>query len=167
MAAAELVRAVIPSRWNDLERYEEGKTALTHYTDMNTQPWLSAENIAAHAWCRELIAAVKGGFIDARLVEDHVERGWVRPSLLYQLEHEIVDPLLLPAQVLRRDRVQFVPPHRSDPRVRAIAGVGQRPSVWQAGARRGHAIVRHLFEQSGAHEWMRRFRRRVARLRHS
>ncbi len=167
MAAAERISAAIPSRWNDLERYEEGATALTHFTDMNMQPWLSTENLAAHIWCRELIDAVDAGFIDAGMVEDHVRRGWIRPSLLYQLEHEIVDPLLLPADVRKRDRLHFVPPHRSDPRLRSAIGVGEYPNRWQVLARRGHALARHAFEKAGGRELIRRGRRRLARLRRS
>src|SRR5881394_780918 len=41
MAVAKRIRAGIDPRWNSLEQYREGETALLHYTDMPTQPWVS------------------------------------------------------------------------------------------------------------------------------
>lgn len=37
-------RGGLPFEWNSLECYEPGKTNLIHYTDMPTQPWVSANN---------------------------------------------------------------------------------------------------------------------------
>jgi hypothetical protein len=156
MAAAERIAATLPSRWNDLERYQEGHTALIHFTDMNTQPWLSTENLHGHLWCRDLLEALDAKFIELDLVRDHVRQGWIRPSLLYQIEHRILDPLLLPAAVRDGDE-RFVPPHR---RARVARGGGPRNA-----ARRLYALTRHLFTASGGKRLMTRVRRRLSRIR--
>ena len=111
MAPAAIKRADLPAGWNDLERYNPERTALLHYTDMPSQPWLSTDNPLAALWCNELIKAVSAGEIARAQVCDSIERGWVRPSLLTQIDSGIADPQQLPAEVLRRDRTAFVPPH--------------------------------------------------------
>jgi hypothetical protein len=110
LAVARCIRATIPPRWNSLDRFSKGETALLHYTDMMRQPWVWADHPLGRLWVRDLLEAVDAGFVDGRLVEEHVSRGWVRPSLLYQLEQRCVDGRLLPARVLARDR-DFVPPY--------------------------------------------------------
>src|SRR5256885_8106863 len=40
MKAAKHIRASINPAWNSLERFQKGKTALLHYTNMACQPWL-------------------------------------------------------------------------------------------------------------------------------
>ena len=79
MAAAHNVSASIPARWNDLERNDPELTALTHYTEMNTQPWLSTQNRLGKIWCEALFEAIECRFINAELIADHVEKGWVLP----------------------------------------------------------------------------------------
>jgi hypothetical protein len=111
MAPANSVAAVLPTGWNDLERYKPESTALIHYTDMNTQPWLVTHNPLAYLWCRDFLKAVKAGFISLSEVKDEIKKGHVRPSLLYQIEHDLVDPQQLPDPVVQADRLNFVPPH--------------------------------------------------------
>jgi hypothetical protein len=91
MAVARRISAAIDPAWNSLERYEEGQTGLLHYTDMPTQPWVSRENPLGHLWMRDLIAAVDGGFVTRQHVEEQVRQGFVRPSLLYQLDRRLED----------------------------------------------------------------------------
>jgi hypothetical protein len=111
MAPARKIAQVLPTCWNDLERYVEGETALVHYTDMKIQPWLTLDNPLAKLWCRELIAAVKTGDVPVELIREDVEKEWVRPSLLFQIEHGIIDPQKLPQPVIQHDQRTFVPPH--------------------------------------------------------
>ena len=111
MAPAATVAAVLPSVWNDLERHQPGETALTHYTDMDTQPWLTVHNPLAQIWCRDLLAAVSVGYLSRAAVAAEVKKGFVRPSLLYQIDHQIEDPQNLPRAVVQADRRSFVPPH--------------------------------------------------------
>jgi hypothetical protein len=111
MAVAKNIRADISPEWNSLEYYEEGKTSLLHYTDMTIQPWVSRENPLGYLWVRDLIEAVETGFIPLDYVKDHATRGWVRPSLLYQVEHRIEDSGLLPPEAVALDD-PFVPPYK-------------------------------------------------------
>jgi hypothetical protein len=111
MAPAGTINAVLPAGWNDLERYEAGQTALVHYTDMDTQPWLTTNNGLAHLWCRDLLESLESGFISRADVEDEVKQGHVRPSLLYQIDQGLIDPQTLPQEIVQADRLNFVPPH--------------------------------------------------------
>jgi hypothetical protein len=105
-------RADIEPDWNSLEAYKEGQTALLHFTDMSTQPWVSHLNPLGYLWVRSLRQAVRDGAIPRALVEDEVRLGHVRPSLLYQLDHEIDDAILLPKVALAAD-AGFTPPYRT------------------------------------------------------
>jgi hypothetical protein len=105
-------RADIEPDWNSLEAYKEGQTALLHFTDMNTQPWVSHLNPLGYLWVRTLRQAVRDGAIPRAFVEDEVQRGHVRQSLLYQLDHGIDDAILLPKGALAAD-TGFTPPYRT------------------------------------------------------
>jgi hypothetical protein len=111
MAVAKNVRAAIDPSWNSLERFVEGETALLHYTDMPTQPWVSVKNSNGFLWVRALIRAVEAGFITRAEVEQHIRQGFVRPSLLYQIDNRIERAEQLPAQALALDDA-FVPPYK-------------------------------------------------------
>ena len=111
MALAREVHATIPASWNSLEHYEAGQTGLLHYTDMHSQPWVHPHNRWGHLWVRELILAIESGFIDPALVQDHVDRGWVRPSLLDQVRTQRERPRWLPALERWHDR-HFVAPYK-------------------------------------------------------
>lgn len=104
-------RASIDPSWNSLEEYEEGRTALLHYTDMTLQPWVSRDNPRGHLWVRDLIEAVDGGFIGRELVEAHVREGYLRPSLLYQLDNRVESTSKLPSSAVALDS-RFVPPYK-------------------------------------------------------
>lgn len=111
MAIARRVSAAIDPAWNSLERYVEGETALLHYTDMPTQPWVSRENRLGHLWVRDLFAAVDEGFVTRQYVNEQIGQGLVRPSLRYQLDHRLEDAQQLPKQERHLDD-DFVPPYR-------------------------------------------------------
>jgi Glycosyl transferase family 8 len=131
MAAGGRVARVIDPAWNSLERYVEGETALLHYTDMNTQPWVHAGHRFGYLWTRDLLRAIKGGQISRDLVAEHVERGWVRPSLLVQVDENINDSLLLSRAARRLDR-GFVAPFR---KIDAARWAGSTLAVLPAVAR--------------------------------
>lgn len=142
MAAAPHIRSDLPETWNELERYSENRTSLLHYTDMDTQPWLSTENVLGHVWCKDLFEAIHDNVISRSMVEEHVEKGWVRPSLVYQLDHAIVDPLLVPGHVKRRDMISYVPPH--------VRGEYGRPLPWGGRTiRRVYASSRFFWNNTG------------------
>jgi hypothetical protein len=129
MAVARRVRAAIDPAWNSLERYEEGKTALLHYTDMPTQPWVSTDNPNGTLWVRDLRRAVATGFIPREFVEEHVRKGFVRPSLLHQLEQRLDDARQLSAKARALD-ANFIPPYK------AMDGGGSRGRRLLKGVRR-------------------------------
>lgn len=81
----EAVRDDLPAYWNSLEQYEPGVTGLIHYTDMATQPWVSQNNPNGWLWSQYLRDAIDDGFIAIEEVDESVDRGFVRPSLLWQL----------------------------------------------------------------------------------
>jgi len=91
MKVAKDVRADIAPEWNSLEHYEDGKTALLHYTDMHIQPWVSCDNKWGYLWMRDLFEAIDDGFITVDYVREQIRRGHVRPSLLHQVERRIED----------------------------------------------------------------------------
>lgn len=90
MKVAKNLGVQIPYYWNCLEWYDSKESGLVHYTDMPTQPWVWAENKIGDIWIKDLIDAINEGFISIDYVEDHVKKGWVRPSLLYQIENNIL-----------------------------------------------------------------------------
>lgn len=86
MRVARRVGRDIPPEWNSLEHYETGLTALVHYTDMNTQPWVSRENPLEPVWVNCLMRAVKARFISMEELRREARAGHIRPSLIVQLE---------------------------------------------------------------------------------
>lgn len=135
MAVAQKVSAAIDPAWNSLERFEEGVTALLHYTDMSTQPWVSREHPLNRIWTRDLFEAIDSGFISADYVREHVRRGYVRPSLLYQIEHRVEDSRHLPARASLPD-VRFVAPFEA---------IGKSSPRWlMKGKRLLYLALRHL-----------------------
>lgn len=111
MRVATQIRANIPPIWNSLEHYQENKTGLLHYTDMHRQPWVATDNPLGYLWVRDLIDAVDNGFLSMDFVREHVDQGHVRPSLVYQIENRLEDPLLLPKEAHALD-AGFVAPFR-------------------------------------------------------
>lgn len=139
MPVAKNIRADIDPEWNSLERFSEGVTALLHYTDMNTQPWVSRENSLAYLWMRCLFEAVDTGFISLDFIKQQVMNSHVRPSLSYQVEHRIEESLLLPKEARRLDK-DFIAPYRSIP--------GHESSPWLHPAEFLRAVVRHYYRRS-------------------
>ncbi|MBM3800842.1 MAG: glycosyltransferase [Acidimicrobiia bacterium] len=135
MAVAPKIRPSLDSAWNSLERYDPGETCLVHYTDMNTQPWLSANNPLGYLWMRDLFEALDGGFLPASEIAEHVRRGFVRPSLLFQVEHRVEDSYLLPTKARRLDQ-GFVPPFSAAPLQQSSPWL--RPSAVLRAAARGY-----------------------------
>lgn len=111
MRVAKNIRASIDPRWNSLEHFEPDRTALLHYTDMATQPWVSRDNPLGHLWTRDLIDAVNGGYIEIDFVRKHVELGYVRPSLFYQVVHQIESCSSLSPKAVALDD-SFVAPYQ-------------------------------------------------------
>jgi len=117
MRVAKNIGVKIHHSWNCLEWHKEGESALVHYTDMDTQPWVSVKNPLCKIWMQDLLEAIDSGFIDMAMVKDHVEKSWVRPSLIYQIENRILDSLKLPKEALALDK-NFIAPYQRMERVK-------------------------------------------------
>lgn len=151
MKAGGKINACLDPVWNSLERYKEGETALLHYTDMRTQPWVSWENPLGYLWVRDLIRAIDDGFISRDYVADHVRRGWVRPSLLYQIEKRLDDSLLLSKNAREMDG-GFVPPYKAIHRQGAVA--------WRRPLSYLRAAIRFRYQRSSIYRLHRRIQRK-------
>lgn len=136
MQAARSIRASISPNWNSLERYEPGETSLIHYTDMDTQPWVSTAHPIAHIWFQDLFEAIDQGSIAASLVEEHVRRGFIRPSVLWQIEKRHASSTDLPRAALALDQ-DFVAPFRKLANAQSKS-IGDRVKL------RAHALFRRL-----------------------
>jgi len=76
----------LPQEWNHLERFEPGSTKLLHYTNVPTQPWISASNPLEGLWLETFREAVEQGSIAADEVRELVGQGYGRPELLAMLD---------------------------------------------------------------------------------
>ena len=148
MSIVKNIGANIDPAWNALERFSERETALLHFTDMSTQPWVSKENPLGYLWTRDLIEAIDAGAISTDFVKQEVSFGHVRPSLLYQVENRLEDALLLPRRARGMDG-HFVPPYR--------ALIKHAGSYWCHPIRRLRALMRHCYQKSPAYRYQRIF----------
>lgn len=104
-AAGGKARAALSADWNPGWRGEPDEEALVlYYPPGGSEPWLSRAHPLGHLWVRDLLDAVARGFLSTEVVAEEVQRGHVRPSLLYQIEHGIEEPLLLPRRARMLDR---------------------------------------------------------------
>jgi hypothetical protein len=132
------VHARIPYYWNSLDHYEPGKTALLHFTALQSQPWTGTRHPFASVWVEALFRALDAGAVTRDLVRAEVERGNVRPSLLYQIDARTADPQSIPGGERSRDR-EFMAPYRKLPKNRLVQRIRRRlrGMVHQAWTRTG------------------------------
>lgn len=140
---ADLARDLAPG-WNDLEHFCADDTALLHYTDMSSQPWLDSSNPLAHLWCQALLDAVAEGFINAADVQTEIDRGHVRASLAWQLASGVADPRAVPRRERVADRVRFAAPHRGSQRPVGRLRAETEALVAELGLRRALASLRRV-----------------------
>ena len=81
------IRYAVPFVWNSLEHFD-GQTRLLHYTDMDTQPWVSPENRNGPLWLNEVRLMVQKGALTLEQLRGEIELGYFRPSLLAELEED-------------------------------------------------------------------------------
>lgn len=143
MAVAKSIDRCIDSAWNSLERFVDGTTALLHYTDMHTQPWVSRSNPLGYLWVRDLCEAIDMGVIAEGYVRECARKGFIRPSLLYQIEHRIEDALLLPRKIGLLD-ANFTAPYKRLPQ--------HGSTSWLSPVHRLKAMARHYYQKSRL-EW--------------
>ncbi len=75
----------IPFEWNSLEHWDSN-TCNIHYTDMNTQPWVSARNKFGWVWFNEVKEMLQVGALTWDGLKEEVELGYARPSLIAELK---------------------------------------------------------------------------------
>jgi hypothetical protein len=153
MALTPDFRAGIEPYWNSLERFDSEETRLVHYTDMGTQPWVSTANPLGHLWMADLLEGIEAGALSRELVEDHVARGYVRPSLLFQIDEQRVEALGLPAEVKRRDEAFQAP----------FQEILQRRGVKWSPRSLARATLRRLYRGSALPRWLQPVRARLLR----
>jgi hypothetical protein len=104
--AVSRIEYSLPKSWNWLDnvggRPPQG-TSLVHYTVTTTQPWISSGHIAGDIWLGELFKAIDEEVISLDFVQQQVDAGFVRPSLMYQVEHRVTTKEDLPRSVRDAD----------------------------------------------------------------
>lgn len=110
MSIAKNPGAAISANWNCLDYYEPGVSALVHYTNMSTQPWVMRGNPGAALWVKALREALSDSFIRFEALESEVKKGHIRPSLVRQIERSVDDALLLSDEDVKLDR-DFIAPY--------------------------------------------------------
>lgn len=108
MCVAGSIGRTLDPGWNSLEIYEPGRTRLLHYTDMDTQPWVSLKNPLADLWVECLCRAIGSGFILEEELAREIAAGHVRPSLMEEMKR----PGACKGELSRLDR-GFVAPYKS------------------------------------------------------
>ena len=151
MKIAENISANIDPMWNSLERYHVGETALLHYTDMDTQPWVSKDNPLGYLWMRDLFEAIDNGHISMNFIREQLGKGYIRPSLLYQIERRIEDSLLLLREAKILDK-EFSAPYWSHPQHNA--------SPWVTRTASTKAALKRMFGKSTIYRARRMIRAR-------
>ncbi len=84
----------LPFSWNSLEHYDND-TKLIHYTDMNTQPWVSARNKHAGVWYEAVLEMLNSGKLTEDEIRAEISAGYFRPSLLVDLHNYAKVPKIL------------------------------------------------------------------------
>jgi hypothetical protein len=79
------IRYAVPFAWNSLEHWGP-ETRLIHYTDMDTQPWVSAINRNGPHWLQEVRLMLGTGALTTTELKTEIDLGYFRPSLLAELE---------------------------------------------------------------------------------
>jgi hypothetical protein len=77
---------------------------VLYYPADGSEPWIARDHPQGHLWVRDLLDAIAHNHLAAEVVAQQVALGHVRPSLLYQVEHGIEEPLLLPRRARQLDR---------------------------------------------------------------
>ncbi len=112
------INYAVPFEWNSLEVFEPGKTGLIHYTDMQTQPWVYANNPNAWVWLEELRLMLENGYMAISEIEREISLGYFRPSLIQQIADIGAGPAKAPSDAEVRkyrqiDKSAGFTPHRA------------------------------------------------------
>lgn len=81
----------LPFIWNSLEHFDN-TTALLHYTDMPTQPWVSAANRNGWLWREEVRLMLSDGSLSLEDLREEERLGYLRPSFFEELKQTNSEP---------------------------------------------------------------------------
>lgn len=81
----ENIRRNVPRRWNSMDYWDE-TVSLIHFTNVPTQPWVSTENPFGYVWVNLLKRMIDEGKVQRSFINEQVENGYFRPSLLVELD---------------------------------------------------------------------------------
>ncbi|MCJ7996415.1 glycosyl transferase family 8 [Rhizobium cremeum] len=120
----------VPFEWNSLEHYEPNKTGLIHWTDMNTQPWVFANNPTGYLFLEEVRIMLENGSMKLSQIEEEVNLGYIRPSVIQEIKDAGAGPVraITPEQVKRYEAID------------AAAGFVKHKAVYEAARERAAAV---------------------------
>ena len=75
----------LPPEWNHLERFEEGRTKLLHYTVGHLQPWRNTRNPLRSRWIKAYREALRERTLPEEEVKRGIRKGLLHPSLALDL----------------------------------------------------------------------------------
>lgn len=107
---ADGVDRCLAPEWNDLESHDR-TTRLLHFTDMDTQPWLTATQRLADLWLEHLRRLLHARPEAIQVLDDGVRRFELRPSLAWQASNGWRGSADIPLVHRVLDAFQYVPPH--------------------------------------------------------
>src|SRR3954470_17253122 len=98
------LRPALSAAWTPAPtRSAGGYPLVLYYPAGGSEPWVARDHPLGHVWVRDLLDAMAHHHLAAEAVAHQIALGHVRPSLLYQIEHGIEEPLLLPRRARRLD----------------------------------------------------------------
>jgi hypothetical protein len=98
------LRPVLSREWSpETTGKDDGNRKVLYYPADGSEPWLARDHPLGHLWARDLLDAIEHHHLAPKTVAEQVALGHVRPSLLYQVEHGIEEPLLLPRRARQLD----------------------------------------------------------------
>ena len=108
------IKYAVPFCWNSMEHYEPGETALIHYTDMATQPWVHAQNEYGALWLAEVRLMLRNGSLTRAELKEEIDLGYFRPSLMVDVNwgHRVPSFLRSGFETLMRAMDKPYKPHR-------------------------------------------------------
>ena len=108
LSADSLVEQDLRDAWTARVAPDRGDATPTFATidwpASGPQPWRHSNALQAARWCRALFDALDHGALKRADLESEAQAGKLRRSLLWQVDHRLADPMLLPAEAWRADR---------------------------------------------------------------
>jgi hypothetical protein len=97
--------------FNDLDigLYDRASASIIDCLALSDRPWYSVFAPYGSIWIAQLKEAIARGYLSIDTIEQDIERGLIRPSLLAQLKARIDNPFLLPKEIIALDN-SFTPP---------------------------------------------------------